>query len=71
MSSLFKLAHISKRVVRPVQLFQRHISTSKKNQEVCVTGAELTEQEQVIFLIIHNIYFLLNNKRCLNVHLII
>lgn len=50
MSSLVKLAHISKKGFRPLQLVvQRHISTSKKNQEVCVTNAEITEQEPVIF----------------------
>lgn len=46
MSSFVKLAHISKRIYRPIQ---RHISTSKKNQEVCITNAEITEQEPVIF----------------------
>lgn len=51
MTSLIKFAHISKRVFQPVQLIQRsHISTSKKNQEVCVSNAEITEQEPVIFL---------------------
>lgn len=50
MTSLIKFANISKRVFRPVQLFQRHISTSKNNQEVCVSNAEITEQEPVIFL---------------------
>lgn len=49
MSSLFKMAHISKRVIRPLNICQRNISTSKKNQEVCVTSAEITDQEQVIF----------------------
>lgn len=49
MSSLVKLSLISKRIIRTVQLTQRLISTSKKNQEVCVTSAELTEQEPVIF----------------------
>lgn len=52
MSSLMKLAYISKKNLRPFQLVvQRFISTSKKNQEVCVTNAEITEQEPVIFLI--------------------
>lgn len=49
MSSLFKLAHVSKKIVRPLQLAQRYISISNKNQEVCVTNAEITEQEPVIF----------------------
>lgn len=51
MSSLLKLAHVSKCIVRPVRLGHRHISTSKKNQEVCVTSAEVTEQEPVMHLI--------------------
>lgn len=50
MSSLVKLAHISKKGFRPLQFVsRRHITTSKKNQEVCVTNAEITEQEPVIF----------------------
>lgn len=49
MSSLVKLAHISKKICRPIQLTQRFISTSNKNQEVCVTNAEITDQEPVIF----------------------
>lgn len=49
MSSLVKLAHISKRIYGPIQLAQRQISTSKKNREVCITNAEITEQEPVIF----------------------
>lgn len=49
MSSLVKFAHISKRFLPPVQLVQRNISTSKKNQEVCISNAEITEQEPVIF----------------------
>lgn len=48
MNNLIKLFHISKKVFRPVQLAQRHISTSKNNQEVCVTSADITEQEPVI-----------------------
>lgn len=49
MNSLVKLHHASKRIIQPVQLIRRHISTSKKSQEVCVTNAEITEQEPVIF----------------------
>lgn len=48
MSSLVKFLHVSKKCFRPVQLTQRHISTSKKSQEVCVTNVEITEQEPVI-----------------------
>lgn len=51
MSSLIKFSHYSKRILRPVQLIRCHISTSKKSQEVCVTNAEIAEQEPVIFLI--------------------
>lgn len=49
MSSLVRLVQISKKVIRPIPLVQRHISTSKKNQEVCVTNTELAEHEPVIF----------------------
>ncbi|CAI6360859.1 unnamed protein product [Macrosiphum euphorbiae] len=45
MSSLVRLAQVTKKIVRPMPLVQRHISTSKKNQEVCVTNTELTEHE--------------------------
>lgn len=49
MSSLVKFLHVSKKCFRPLQLTQcRHISTSKKSQEVCVSNAEITEQEPVI-----------------------
>lgn len=51
MSALVKLAHVSKRIVCPIRLGHRHISTSKKNQEVCVTSAEVTEQEPVMYII--------------------
>lgn len=51
MSSLVRLAQVTKKIVRPMPLVQRHISTSKKNQEVCVTNTELTEHEPVIFWI--------------------
>lgn len=56
MNSLVKFAHIYKRIIRSPQLFQRHISTSKQNQEVCVTNAEITDQEPVNYYI--NIIFL-------------
>lgn len=50
MSSLVKFANISRKVLWPVQLInQRHITTSRKNQEVCITDAEITQQEPVIF----------------------
>lgn len=50
MSSFVKLAQVSKKNGRLLQIIQRQISTSKKNQEVCVTNAEINEQEPVIFL---------------------
>lgn len=46
MNSLVKCAHIYKRIIRSFQLY-RHISTSKQNQELCVTNAEITDQEPV------------------------
>jgi hypothetical protein len=50
MKSLVKLAQISKKNGQLLQIIRRQISTSKKNQEVCVTNAEINEQEPVIFL---------------------
>lgn len=49
MSSLVKLAQVSKKNVRLFQLVQRQISTSKKNQEVCITNTAINEEEPVIF----------------------
>lgn len=49
MSSLIKLAQVSKNNIRLFQIVQRQIATSKKNQEVCVTNAAINEQEPVIF----------------------
>lgn len=56
MNNLIKLSYISKLVFRPAQLVQRHISTSKHKQEVCVPSAEITEQETVIkiYLLMYN-----------------
>lgn len=50
MSSLVKLVRIpkfNKIILQTPKLPQRFISTSKKNQEVCVTDTEIKEQEQV------------------------
>lgn len=60
MSSLVKLSHIYKRFFHPIQLTLRHISTSKKSQEVCITNAEMTDQEPVILIILLTYLILLD-----------
>lgn len=47
MNSLVNLIRVPRMSTQASRLVHRFISTSKKNQEVCVTDADITQQEPV------------------------